>query len=214
MAQIELHLHTKWLIPRQNNNGKIKNCCNPRGAVPEPRAPGRAGSGCHWCPLPSVRASTPVPLSSLPPSPQLSSAAKPQFHRQATGKKTSNHFLFFRHDFRSPQCWEHRAGRAPLAQLSPAQGALMAKAAVAGDKSQIQPHSKGQPCPEWPRQRARLHPKPCHSALWGLQQEKCAAALPGNRRFTQWGKKKQLEIKKVIVLWLKCHLTPKSTTWK
>lgn len=31
MAQPELQPHTQGLIMGQNNNGKIKNCCNPRG---------------------------------------------------------------------------------------------------------------------------------------------------------------------------------------
>lgn len=79
---------------------------------------------------------------------------------------------------------------------------------LAGDQSQLQGSGRAKQAPAQLQGSALLRvtktegqasPKPCHSALWGLQQEKCAAALPGSRRFTQQGKK-QLEIKRVIVL--------------
>lgn len=153
MAQPELQPHTQGLTMRQNNNGKIKNCCNPRGLTSQ------AG------------------LTLL--------SAKPPSHRCGQGKK-------------HPKI-SFSTGVTPTA---PRAGTVPWVSPLPQDKGHLWPQS--QTC-SWGRinqiskTEGQASPQSLpHSALWGLQQEKCAAAaVSGSKRFTQWGKKKQLKIKKL-----------------
>lgn len=214
MAQIELHLHTKWLITRQNNNARIKNCCNPRGAVVGQCSP-RQGWLCD---------TSRVPQHSLSPSPQLglSSAAKPPLHRSGQGKKTSNNLLFYRYDPNSPQSWDTELDLPSGSAWSPGKGTFMAiepKQQLGEDKSNFQGTGLARQPPglfqgsALTKTKGQASPQtlPLSSLRITARKMCCCSA----REIYTMGKEKPAQDKKkVIVLWLKCHLTPKSTTWK